>query len=523
VAGGPSSKRERVAGQLVLEQVGPQGVPELPHPRRRRQPAAEDVADHHADAAGAERQHVEPVTTDVGGRRARQVARRQGRPRDRRQAARQQRVLQLGRGETGAFVEARPLEGMDAHACQRVEVGPLVRAQRAAVGEVHHESPDRVPVEHQRQRQSAGHVEGRRHLRVGLLGVLPRAVDGPALVHRIGGGRTGRRREPPVAGRDVGRHPVDRHDRELAVVGPDEHGAAAGADPSNPVLDHRRRDVVQGGGPGERLGGRLQAHHAIGQLRSGAQLRLLGLGPPQAAAEPLVLLPGDDVGAGGGEHEQRVDQRPAPRVAPGVRRRVDRLRVVGPDDAVLEGHVGHGEQVRNPVLVEHQQADDHEEVEVGLDAPTRQVHHERGARDQGGGGEARPDPPAERVHVGHQRQDRQAGDVEHRPRAEPILGGGIHREQHDVRPDDRQEQTVATVPGRLLEPLTARKPRPQRREPSVDRTCTAARVRSGGVHSHPDRPPASQPSSAQCSDGSMVRHRKRPAPARRRLARRCRS
>jgi hypothetical protein len=64
---------------------------------------------------------------------------------------------------------------------------------------------------------------------------------------------------------------------------------------------------------------------------------------------------------------------------------------------VVDDHVGEGQPERQPVLVQGDDADHHEEVEVGLDHPAGQVdEHGRGG-DQAEHGRRRPGPPGERV------------------------------------------------------------------------------------------------------------------------------
>ena len=88
-------------------------------------------------------------------------------------------------------------------------------------------------------------------------------------------------------------------------------------------------------------------------------------------------------------HERGVDRRPLPRVG-------DRVGVVEHLVAAERGpmpwwsdHVERREQERDPVLVEREDGDHHEEVEVRLDVAARDVDDERGRGQQAGGGDRR--------------------------------------------------------------------------------------------------------------------------------------
>ena len=133
--------------------------------------------------------------------------------------------------------------------------------------------------------------------------------------------------------------------------------------------------------------------------------------PGERVAQQLVLVraPGDDVGGAGGEHEAAVDERPAPRVGDGVAVAVDRRGRDQAAEPVVDDDVADRHQERDPVLVERQDADHHEEVEVRLDVAVREVHeHRRGGDEAERGGDdaqlhARP------LRAGQQRrQDEQA-------------------------------------------------------------------------------------------------------------------
>jgi hypothetical protein len=113
------------------------------------------------------------------------------------------------------------------------------------------------------------------------------------------------------------------------------------------------------------------------ERRAEALLAVLGRG-----ARVLVQAPVDDVDDGQGADEQCVDPRPAPRVGDGVRVVVDRRGLDEAHEPVVAEHEREGKQVGEPLLIERQQADHHEEVEVPLDRAVHQVHDDRRSRQQ---------------------------------------------------------------------------------------------------------------------------------------------
>jgi hypothetical protein len=68
-----------------------------------------------------------------------------------------------------------------------------------------------------------------------------------------------------------------------------------------------------------------------------------------------------------------MDERPLPRVGDCVRIAVDGVGEQGSEDAVVDRHKQDGEQERNPVLVERDHSQHHEEVEVGLGDSSREL------------------------------------------------------------------------------------------------------------------------------------------------------
>jgi hypothetical protein len=97
-----------------------------------------------------------------------------------------------------------------------------------------------------------------------------------------------------------------------------------------------------------------------------------------------------------------------------------------PEHGVVDDHIAESQPERQPVLVEGDHSDHHEEMEVGLDHPTGEVDDHGRGRDQAEHGRRRPGPPAERRGGGGQ------GEHHHQGR----LGGGVGQA---VAPDDGED------------------------------------------------------------------------------------
>ena len=169
--------------------------------------------------------------------------------------------------------------------------------------------------------------------------------------------------------------------------------------------------------------------------------------PGERVAQELLLVraPRGDVGEARGEDEAAVDQRPPPRVGGRLRVAVDRVRLQDADHAVVQDDVADREEERDPVLVQREQPDHHEEVEVRLDDAAPEVDEQRRARDEAG---ARGDhPPAQRDARQH-RDDRERdhrADVEEDV-AEPVAAGEAEQQQPgDVRREHGDDHAVAAL------------------------------------------------------------------------------
>ena len=170
---------------------------------------------------------------------------------------------------------------------------------------------------------------------------------------------------------------------DLATVGGERAAAeVVGID----EFGQRPAGRVGADAPAERGVGALD--HAVEAGEGHADRRIVeGVAEALAAvhrvgARVLVEPPVHDVDDAERGDEERVDARPAPRVRDGVGVVVDRGRLERPHEPVVAEDEGEGQQVREPVLVEGEDADHHEEVEMALDGAVHQVHDDRRRRQQ---------------------------------------------------------------------------------------------------------------------------------------------
>jgi hypothetical protein len=172
----------------------------------------------------------------------------------------------------------------------------------------------------------------------------------------------------------------------------------------------------------------------------------------QRVAEHLVLVqpPGREVSQARREHEDGVDARPHPRIAVGRAVREDLFGVDGADDPVVQRHGEDRDAVGDPVLVERDDADHHEEDEVRLGDAAPQVHEGRGGGHQADGGGRRARLAAQPLGDGE--GDRAGDDQQHGDDgrlAEAAQPGEEHqREGRDQRePDDGPVPALPDVLG----------------------------------------------------------------------------
>ena len=97
---------EDVQRRAAHQRVRAEGVPHLPHQRRRRQTVTRHVADHEDDVAPGQDERVEPVAAHTDGGGGRQVPRRHAQPRQEREDLREERPLERFDHDAGTVREA---------------------------------------------------------------------------------------------------------------------------------------------------------------------------------------------------------------------------------------------------------------------------------------------------------------------------------------------------------------------------------------------------------------------------------
>ena len=395
--------------------------------------------------------------------------------------AREHHADPVPRGEPGHDVEAQPLGD------RQVDLGRFgqqgVRGRQ--VGLLHADAP----------------VLDREQVAPAAAGIAPPA-DGDGRVGRgephgvLGqlGQQVGdvgdRRAVDERAFRDLERHPVqvlglgDRRPHDVAQrdrVAPHprrlltgEHQQVLG------VAAHPRGEVVEAEQLGQRVGVALRLLELVDDLQLAVEHALVAagevhqhvrgepaaadLGVGQLAGEVVLLVllvlgdPPEQHHADAGEqHRDAVDERPEPRV--GLCRGVVEHQRRQPHraDAVADDGEHDVQQERHPVLVERDEADDDEEVEVGLDAPAGDAHQRGRAPDQAGGDGSRPEPPvvaqeAARARADH--RDDEGDDERQRRVSEREPDDGQHGDVSEQYP---LQEAVTALPVGLAEGVAARK------------------------------------------------------------------
>ena len=176
--------------------------------------------------------------------------------------------------------------------------------------------------------------------------------------------------------------------------------------------------------------------------------------PVHPVAHVLVEPPRGDTRRGRAQHEEAVDRGPGPRVASVAVHRTRRKRA---QNAVFEDDVADRDAEREPVLVERQHGDHHEEMEVRLDlaVPGMHQHGRRGEEPEHHGDRARPATRGAQRSCDACERDRD-DQPEGRLHAESTQQRK-HGQHGDMRPENPEEGAVPRPPGVLRQGPAARK------------------------------------------------------------------
>ena len=197
-----------------FQRIRPQRAAEPAHHHRRRQVVPDNVADHDAQPAGRQREHVVPVARHARAT-ARHITRGEIQERHGRQARRQQAALQLGRGRARGprtlclHGERDPIPGH----LQQLDVvfGEPARGERADVQHAEH-----VPIG--RQRHTEQGTDARLpEQRVDHRGPVDAVEDNGFLLRRDPAGETAADRDTQ-AGADLRAESACGHRRQLVCA-----------------------------------------------------------------------------------------------------------------------------------------------------------------------------------------------------------------------------------------------------------------------------------------------------------------
>jgi hypothetical protein len=145
------------------------------------------------------------------------------------------------------------------------------------------------------------------------------------------------------------------------------------------------------------------------------------------------------------------------------------------EHAMVDHHVGQGEPERQPVLVEGDDADHHEEVEVHLDHAAGQVHQDRRGAHQAQHGRRRAGPPAELRPPGQQCERRHQRRLRHAVGQALAANGSERGQAGHVQPQQHDDAAVAPRPDLRGEQLPVR-------ERSPGRACSPGHRAAGLAH-----------------------------------------
>ncbi|HEY8740418.1 MAG TPA: hypothetical protein VIN56_07485 [Candidatus Dormibacteraeota bacterium] len=148
----------------------------------------------------------------------------------------------------------------------------------------------------------------------------------------------------------------------------------------------------------------------------------------------------------GGDNERSVYASPQPWVFYGRAVVVNGGRYQNPDHPVLDQDVSNGEEERQPILIQHQNWDDHEELEVRLDRTPRQVNADRCAGEEPGRRERRPDLPAPEGLRSPEARDQHRAYIDGK-----VLGGDTSeqtecKQTQEVESEEYQDRAVPAFP-----------------------------------------------------------------------------
>ena len=116
------------------------------------------------------------------------------------------------------------------------------------------------------------------------------------------------------------------------------------------------------------------------------------------------------------------------------------------EHGVVEDDEADGDEERSPVLIERQDADHHEEVEVGLDEAAGEVHDHGRGHHQAEGGHGRGEPPAPAVGGGQAGEDGDQAGLGHAVDHPEAAEEAVEEDHRHVGPQQVAQGPVADPP-----------------------------------------------------------------------------
>jgi len=229
-------------------------------------------------------------------------------------------------------------------------------------------------------------------------------------------------------------------------------------------LAHRAIDLqdLAGGLVGEAE----QDHADRGALERALEALLALAGAPvgllRLRAHRLVQAPRDDACDPRGGDEGPMDQRPLPRVRLRVRMVVDAAGVQRAHHAVVDDDVRDGDEEGDPVLVEREHDDRHEEQEVRLDRAVPDVDEQRARRDEAERDERRGGAPAMLEQQREDAERNQRGGVRGAVQHGVALGDAEERQAERLGEQQADHRMMPAAPRVVRERVALRKRRAKR-------------------------------------------------------------
>ena len=184
------------------------------------------------------------------------------------------------------------------------------------------------------------------------------------------------------------------------------------------------------------------------------------MGRVDDGGEPMpdvfVQPPCEDARDARARYEESVDPGPLPGICASRVVVEDRVGVQRAADPVVDHHICDRQQERDPVLVERQDHDHHEEVEVSLDVAPREVDEQRRRGEESERDESGPRLAGQVRQAGQQGRSGNQGTLEDAVTDPVSLGQGKDRQGDRVSPKEGKNAAVPSPPDVVRQGLPPR-------------------------------------------------------------------